>query len=420
MSDFKNSQFDYLFSAIANKYPAIGQSTDTTQFQFTGSPLAANWTNGNDIDAYNTANSVAADVNGFYTPNPGSLTNAYGSLISSITPGVDANKDTTYQKLMSQLNTARDNYQGAITQAQVAWKSYAEQNVNPDTGLPNETQNEWLQSTLGGLKYSKKIKEYSDQEKDLVTKISTLSKSFNAALGLAQENFNAAENKSNYIKADGSSIKLPTITIGGDLGSDLADWKSYQDGEYDLDVSLNKSSTVVTPWKTVQRTQIEQHCFSTSIKTTFSSTRIIEDKDYNLRVMIKGFKSYPVTFGNWYSPSYVNSETAKFSPSATVDSATFFSPDQGSLHMIPSQIWVMYRPKIELTISTETYKQTIERDLAAGVNWVDLMTFRFDTSAGTSIAKVGEKTTTITFESPIMSSPQIFGVTSLKEILSHD
>lgn len=417
MSDFKNSQFDYLFSAIADKYPAIGQNTASSQFQFTGSPIGANWTKGNDIDAYNTANAVSADVNGFYTPNPGPLYNAYSSLILSINPGVDADKDPTYQKLTSQLNTATDNYNGALGQAKVAWQSYKEQNSNPKTGLPDETQTEWLANPLGGLQYKTNIDKYQTQRDGLTADIATLVQSFNAALANAQSNLTKEENKSNYEKADGSIVKLPTITVGGDLGKDLAAWKQYQEGEYDLDVTLDKKSTITTPWKTVYKTKVEQHCFSTSVSTSVNTSRIIQDKDYKLRVMVKGFKSYPVSFGAWYSPSYVNPETAKFSPAATVDSNTFFGARSGSLHMIPSQIWVMYRPKIELTVSTETYKQTIEGALKSNINWVSILTFRFDTTAGASMAKVGEHTTTITFDSPIMQGPQIFGTTSLKEIL---
>lgn len=417
MTNFKDSQFDYLFSAIADKYPAIGQDTGSTQFQFTGSPMGANWTKGNDIDAYNTANRVAADVNGFYTPNPGPLYNAYSSLILSITPGVDADKDPTYQTLTSQKNTATDNYNGALTQARVAWQSYKEQNMNPKTGLPDESQTQWLSNPLGGLQYQTNINKYQAQIDDLSTRIASLTVSFNAALANAQKNLTDDANKSNYVKADGSMVKLPTISIDGNLGTDLAAWKQYRENEYDLDVTLNKESTVTTPWKTVYKTQVQQHCFSTSVKTDVNTSRIIQDKDYKLRVMIKGFKSYPVTFGEWYSPSYVNPETAKFSPAATVDSNTFFGARSGSLHMIPSQIWVMFRPKIELTVSTETYKQTIEGALNSSVNWVSILTFRFDTSAGASMAKVGKDTTTITFDSPIMQSPQIFGTTSLKEIL---
>ncbi|MGF1731785.1 hypothetical protein [Photobacterium kasasachensis] len=416
MPAFKDSQFDYLFSAIANKYPAIGQSTDSTQFQFTGSPLAANWKTGADIDAYNTANKVAADVNGFYTPNPGSLYNAYSDLILSITPGIDNEKDPTYLNLINQRNIADDNYNAALTKATVAWQSYKQQNTNPKTGLPDETQSEWLSNPLGGLKYKDEYTKYLVQKDDLTSRISTLVESFNAALGNDQKKLTDVNNYSNYMAEDGKNVSKPTITIGGDLGKDVGNWS--QQKNYDLDVTLDKNSTVTTPWKTVYNTKVEQHCFSTSVKTSVNTSRIIQDKHYKLRVMVKGFKSYPVTFGGWYSSSYVNPETAKFSPAATVDSNTFFGARSGSLHMIPSQIWVMYQPKIELTVSTETYKQTIEGALNSSVNWVSILTFRFDTSAGSSLAKVGDETTTITFDSPVLQGPQIFGVTSLKEILA--
>jgi hypothetical protein len=212
--------------------------------------------------------------------------------------------------------------------------------------------------------------------------------------------------------------KLPTISIDGNLGTDLGQWKSYSDNQYDLDVTLTKESIVKHQWKTFYNTQVEQHCLSTSVRTSVETSRIIEDKNYKLRVMIKGFQSYGITLGGWYSPAYVNPETAKFSEASTVNSATFFGADNGVLHMIPSLVWIMYRPKIELTVSTDIYKQTIEGALNSGVNWVNILgSFRFDCSAGSSLAKVGSEISTITFDSPVAQNPTVFGVTSLKRIL---
>jgi hypothetical protein len=416
-SNFKDSQFDYLFSAVADKFPAIGHSSDSTQFQFAGSPMAANWKSGHDINAYNLANKVSADVNGFYTPNPGSLYNAYFDLISSITPGIDASKDPLYVQTLKQLNDANANYQTALSNVIIAWQSYKQQNTNPKTGLPNETQAEWLADELGGLQYQQAIDNAKEAKTIIANKIALLTQSFNAALAAEQKKLTDPSNFSNYVKADGSTTKLPTITLDGDLGADIANWDNYPATAFDLDVTLTKDSTITTPWKTVYNTETEQHCFATSVDTSISTSRITKDSHYKLRVMCKGLKSYNVNFGDWYSSTYVDPETAKFSPAATVNSETFFGAENGSLHMIPSQIWVMYQPSIELTISTETYKQTIEGTLNTSIDWVDILSFRFDCTAGSSMAKVGDVTTTIAFNSPVLQGPQIFGVTSLNRIL---
>ncbi|CAM4091330.1 hypothetical protein FLSI110296_13345 [Flavobacterium sinopsychrotolerans] len=417
MPDFKDSQFDYLFSAVADKYPAIGQNTDSTQFQFSGSPMAANWKTGNDINAYNIANSVSADTNGFYTPNPGSLFNAYSDMILSISPSIDGSTDPTYLKTLKLFTDASTNYQTALDNAIIAWTSYKQQNMNPKTGLPVETQAEWLADELGGLQYQTAIDDANKVKTATGNNLALLVQSLNAALASDQKKLVDPANTSNYKKADGSLTVLPTITLNGDLGTDVTNWDSYPATQYDLDVTLTKDSTVTTPWKTVYTTNVEQHCFSTSVDTSISSTRLIQDSNYKLRVMCKGLKAYNVTFGNWYSPSFVDPTTAQFSPAAGVTSETFFSATNGSLHMIPSQIWVMYQPTIELTISTDTFKETVQGTLNSSIDWVDILSFRFDCTAGASMAEVGETTTTITFNSPVLQGPQIFGVTSLKEIL---
>ena len=418
MANFKNTQFDYLFSAIADKFPAIAEHNNSTQFQFTGSPMEAAWTNSTDMSAYNTANRVSAAVNGFYTPNPGSLFTAYRSLIASIDPGVDGSKDPTYVKLQKQLTDARASVDSALSKAKVGWATYKSQNTNAKTGLPDETQSVWLKDELGGLQFQNAIDIANDKVEKLTANLALLTASFNAALAEAQEALTAKENQSIYSTPGGGTETLPTITLAGDLGADVSNWDAYPADQYDLDVQLTKDSVVKSPWTTVYRSNIEQHCFSTSVSSSVNTSRIISDQHYKLEVKIKGFKSYTMSFGNWYDASFVNPATAKFSPAANVNSQTFFGKDSGSLHLIPSQIWVMYQPSITLTISTEMYKQEIEGALKSSINWLDLLTFRFDISAGTSLAKVGETTTVLTFDAPVLQSPQIFGVTSIVEVVS--
>ncbi|HLA56608.1 MAG TPA: hypothetical protein VK623_10930 [Flavobacterium sp.] len=416
-TNFGDSQFDYLFSAIADKFPAIGQDTATTQFQFSGSPMAASWSTGDDIGAYNVANAVSADVNGFYTPNPGSLYNAYSDLIVSISPGIDGSKDPLYLKTLKQQNDAIANCQTALNNAKMAWATYVQQNTDPKTGLPAETEAAWLADELGGLEYQQAIDQANSAKSTISNNLSLLVATFDAALAADQKKLTDPANCSIYETTKGGTITLPTIALSGNLGADVTNWDAYGATDFDLDVTLTKDSTVTTPWKTVYQTNVEQHCFETSVSTSITSTRIIQDSNYKLRVMCKGLKSYNVSFGDWYSSSYVNPQTAVFSPASTVNSETFFSALNGSLHMIPSQIWVMYQPSIQLTISTDTFKETIEGTLNSNIDWVDILSFRFDCTAGASMAEVGETTTTITFNSPVLAGPQIFGVTSLKMIL---
>ncbi|SMG07923.1 hypothetical protein SAMN05661096_00092 [Marivirga sericea] len=412
---FKDSQFDYLFSAIADKYPAIAQKTDTTQFQFAGSPMAAAWTKGDSYEAHQFANHVPADVNGFYTPNPGELSNAYGSLIASIDPGVDGSKDPTYIKLIKQKQDAESAQKSNLDQMKAAWATYVQANTDPKTGQPAMSFDDWKNSEIGGLEYQNAIDSKQAELDDITKNIATLVKSFNAALAQDQEKFTDDKYQAQYTRK-GTPVQLPEITIEGDLGQDVSNWDNAPEGSYDLDVTLTKDSEVKTPWKTLTRTDVSQHCFKTSVTSKTTSSRIINDSHYKLRVMLKGFKSYNITFGGWYDSTYVSPNTAKFSPASTVNSETFFAANGGALHMIPSQVWVMYQPEIELTISSELYKETVKGDLESNIDWLDILSMRFSADAGHSIVKEGETVTTISFKSPTLQGPQVYGVTSLLEV----
>ncbi len=333
-----------LYLAIAEKYPAIQENSPSSLFQFSGSPMAASWTNGNDIAAYNVANKVSANINGFYTPAPGSLYNAYASLLLSIKPG-------------EYIKTS-----------------------------PNNT---------------------------------TKTTSFDSALSHARYELTNDQNKSNYQRLDGSIKRLPTITLSGNLGTDLADWKAYPADVNDLDITISGFA------------ELNRQCFYASksndltVRDPTASEALPTDRfvqheeaqnsNYKLRVRFKGFKSYTITFGNWFSPSFAAPEAASISPAATLSSLAFFGKKRGSLHMIPSQIWVLYRPKIELTVGTDFYHEKMKNDPTT--NPADVLATSSHMKTDQPKVNIAGKTTTITYESPILQGPYIFGVTSVKNYI---
>lgn len=313
---FKDCSFNnLLYLSLAVKFPAILTSDSSTLFQFTGSPMSANWVKGNDISAYNLANKVSASVDGFYTPAPGSLVNTYSNLIFSM-----------------KKNTVTDK---------------AKQN-------------------LKNIKY-----------------------------------------QSNYEKADGASVSLPTITINGDLGKDLDNWKKYSDNEYDLDISLAMNQeAVINPSKNKNVSKLTT-CVLSFISTDDSNVHFQKQKEvdngYILRVKIKGIRAYSITFGDWYSPSLASYNSMYLLAEPEHSSKRFFAKTDGSFHMIPSLIWVIYRPTIDLTIN-EQLQNGLDHHIG-------------ENPISPQAKQVKSQHRKINTDSPIMQDPIIFGVTSIKNYI---
>lgn len=414
MSTFQH-QFDYLFNAIAEKYPEVALHNGIKQFQFTGSPLAADWTNSMDIRAYNMANAVSASVDGFYTPNPGSLYASYTSLILSIDPIGYSIPNKEYLKILSLINTEEKLLQQAIKERDIAWNSYKLDHINIKTGLPYKTKFEWLTEKDGGLQYQVALNQLYIRKKKLAMALAKFMPSMNKELAIAQANLTSLSNQSRYIKLDGSSIRLPSITLQGDLSVDLQEWRSYSSTKYDLDIIIDKETVIHNLWKTLLVSKKRDEALVTSKGVKVDMSSILSSSSYSLRIRIKGFKGYDISFGNWYDARFVNPNTAKFSPAANVNTQTFFGRRSGSLHMIPTKIWVIYQPSIELKLPTLAYKKALKQDIHA-IDWLNYFTFRFSTLTGKPIVNVDGENVTMNLDTPVLQSPQVFGVTSLIKV----
>lgn len=409
------SQFELIYSALVDKYPGIKADGEITMFQFSEGPLEANWKSGSDIAAYDFANCVSASLDGFYEPSPSPLTAAYQDLILSIKPA-KYEDNPTYMGYLNQKSDYIAKRDALYEKISVAWASFVEQNTGPD-GKVAMTKEEWSKDPAEGLEYYDDLKDIIEQINTLGSKITQLTKSMDAALSSAQSDFTNEKYMSNYKQEDGQMVKNPRIIIEGNLVDDMSKWDRNPDTQNDFSVIINKESTVTSPWKTVYDNQVHHSCLHTKISSVVNTSRIIADEKYKLEIYFKGFKSYKITFGEWFHESYVNPKTAQFPEGSTVNSDTFFGQD-GSLHAIPSEIWVVYKPKIVLTVSSKLYKQEFEGNSALSFDSFDLFSlqFKFDGLASLKPVSNGEgddATTTITIDSPVSSTPQVFGVTSL-------
>jgi hypothetical protein len=404
-NDFgQQGQFAYIYDALASKYPAVKNADGTsTVFQFTASPLEATWATGSDLAARDFANTVSQDLSGYYTPG-GNLYNNYQTLIFSIQPA-DYTANPMYEQYQAQLGALNTKRGGIEAQMKLNFETY-QQNGGKETGP------EWANDMMGGLDWQQQVIATQTEIDRISSKIVAIVGSMDNALGYAQTIAKTAD-QVKYVKSDGSEEELPRILLEGDLSSDVVRWAAYPKDQFDFDVTINKSATITSPWKTIYTRTVEHNCFGSSVHTDVDVSRIIADENYKLVVKYRGLESYQVTLGGWYTDSYVNPKTDVFAAGNTVTSDTFFGLN-GSMHLIPSQVWIAFQPSISLTITTELFKEQYSAFSNADVDWIDILGTRFDMKAGASLQPVdnGNSTTTITFNSPVNAAPQVLGVTS--------
>ena len=405
------TQFDYLYDALAQKYPGLVAANDNASiFQFAQAPVAANWVTGNDGTAYDIANSVPVNIDGFYVHGD-QLDTAYSTLIKSIKPKIgDNNPD--YKKLKLLADDQNSKMISLADQATKAYYTWAASNTKPD-GTPQETKTEWLNDPLGGKAWGNKLNDLQSQIDELDSEMSAILKTMDAGLSDALALLGT---DTMPVSRGGKAIQVPSVTIGGDLSADKSRWDTYEAGQYDFDIIINKDETITTPWKTIYTTEVKQTCWRTEIDTKVNTSRIIMDKNYNLRVSAVGLQAYQITRGRWYNPVFVSPDVEIVPGAAGLTADSFFGLN-GSLHLIPETIVIMYKPTFTLTVSTETYKQQFVANADVDVNWVDILGFRFKFDGLASLQPVegGNGTTTVTFRSGDNAVPQILGVTSKVE-----
>jgi hypothetical protein len=397
------TQFDYLFNALANKFPGIASASGgASLFQFATSPIAATWETNEDAKAYELASRGSANLTGFYVPGD-RLDVAYGDLVLSIEqPSVEANEQ--YKTLAGEEEDINREFKAKAAEANTAYLQWAAVHTKPD-GTPQMKEVEWLTSPTGGISWSRQLEGLSTALAKKRAAMVKIAESLEGPLAAAQKA--ALEDK---VKI--GPLSYSQASIGGQLATDMRRWNKAKEGEYEFDVVLEGGRTITYPWRTLYKTEVHQNCWSTSASVHVNTSRIIEDEHYSLRVSAVGLESYPISRGQWYDPNFVN-PNERIASGSPFDTDTFFGPE-GTLHLVPELLLVMYKPTYRLTVSDTVYKQEFEANADADIDWIDLFgsRFKFDGLASLLPEKQANSTTTITFASPVEASPQIIGVFS--------
>jgi hypothetical protein len=401
------SQWDYLYNAVVSRYPGLAPANGAF-FQFSAAPNAATWVTPEDANAYGTADAVSASLGAFYIPT-GSFSSAYASLIRSIRPATgDSNPD--YLAIQQKLEDQEDKYTALITAATAAFHVANANNPGPN-GTNSESFTKWMSDPFGGASWGDQVMAIRAAIAEDNKELAAILVSIDAALGTAVA---ALSTDTMNISTGGSAVQVPRTTIGGTLAGDKERWDVYPPGKFDFDSGPMNSETVVTgPWQTVVTTTVSHgSCGSTTVSQNIDTSRIVTDEHFSLRVQAVGFEGYTIKRGQWYDETFVDPKM-QIVQGAGVTNDTFFGLN-GSLHMIPDQVIVMYRPTISLTVSTQCYKEEIEANATVSTGgFTNLFGFQFQFQGIHGLNPVGDDvTTTVTFPSPDDSVPQILGVIS--------
>ncbi len=401
----EQGQYAQLFEALSTQYPDIQSEDGSTVFQFSASPLEATWHDGTDYAAYCAANTVSQKLGGYYVPGAGTLTSAYSTFIHSLKPSSHrANSELT--ELMVKRQDLDDNRKDKHDRLRDEYREYQKEEKNP------QPKSEWEADPMGGLEYMEDVEYLTKQIADVDAQIQRLNEALDSELSLAQAALTDPKYQQDYHVPGSKTVALPRIRVEGNLGDDKDRWNDLKDDQYSFQAELNGESVTASRWHTIYESTVNHDCLSTSAGIKVDTSRIISDSQFKIEVTLKGLQGYKVSFDDWFKPTFVNPKAAKFAEGSTVTPESFFGAD-GSLHLTPDVIWVAYRPRFAITVTTETYKQEFESETNAKIDWVNVFGFRFDIG-GTANLKAQDNgtTTTVVLDKPVSDRPYILGVTS--------
>lgn len=402
----RQTQFDYLYNGVKEKLPGLFSDDKQTIFQFMEMPIEANWTTGNQSVAFDLADSVPAKLGGFYARGAGRVTLAYESLLMSMYQAI-GDKNGEYRRLKDMVFTEYKRLNVAIDKAKNAYQTWQRQNLNAKLSF-----SEWLETDIEAEALKDEVDEIRASIKQKNSQCQRIEGAMGQALTIAQDKL-----RSDTVLLDNNKM-VPRTTIGGSLQDDIARWKSAKGrGEFDLNVTINKDQEIATPWHTTVKADAHvASCHAAELNNYVKVERLILDQHYSLNVKAVGLQGYTITRGDWYNDTFVK-PGKELPEGASVKTEDFFGKD-GSLHLIPTAILVMYHPVIELTVSTKTYLDQIENNTKLKAYPGPLMLFglNFDVSASLKMGvKQSEETTTMTILPPENQPAQILGVTSVNK-----
>ncbi|MFT5970085.1 MAG: hypothetical protein ACI8ZO_000590 [Flavobacteriales bacterium] len=404
------SMWEYLADGMIKNWPSLQDKSKNTVFQFTGQPVPAIWTSGLDYGAWTLANIVPANLDGYYIQSTNLVARAYKDFISSIAPS-NFQRNAQYQQYQVELSNLADLYKTTVADAENSYNQFVERYPNISEGMGYFT---WLsKGGTAGPSYSLKFSNIESQQAVVTSEIGEFMKSVDFSLSEAQLAVNDLTNLQKF--SFGGVSQEGLVTSLDELTSYRAKWANRPAGSApDLNVTINKDTVQKGSWHKVVHTSVKRKCLSISTHTDIDTSRVLLDTKFSINIQAVGANTFRINRGSWFDASWLSASNVRFPEGSRFTMNDFFG-ENGSLHLVPTRALVIYKPKVTITISTETYTQTVQKSFDASAS-ISLFGANFSLAAGVkNIVKDGpENTKVITLDSysGVEASPLLFGMSS--------
>lgn len=364
------SQFEYLAQAILEAFPGLqNTATNETYFQFTGAPIAAVWEDGEDMDAYTLANTGPGTLDGFYEPTTTDVAKSYQDFIASIAP-TDITTNKQWLACQTQLTTLAKQYSTVSTRASAAFNTWLAQNPSfkPDfAGFSGFDK--WLVTpNTPGPGWNDQLSNNLDLQTGVKQEIAGLMTAVDGLLGKAQTAATNPANMSTFVGA-GVTRQVPLTTIE-DISGAMTAWTAAAPGNYELQVSLHRNNRLIAsnamiPWHLLAAPNVPTTWGSLATGQVMNTSLLVADPQFSIQVMAIGARVFNVSRGPWYDSGWLTASNCTLAKGSSFILTDFFGL-RGTLKLIPLSMLVIYKPRVEITVSSATYEQEMSHYFIPG------------------------------------------------------
>lgn len=414
MSQFtQKSQWDYLYDGLIKAFPGL-KSSDNTVFQYSAAPQPADWDTPTDWNAFQFADNQPANLDGNYSPGDGQIHQAYRDFINSIEPS-NFEKNQDYKDRQVHLEDLENEIKVANEELSNTYHTWRDQNPEDSEGITLQT---WRTDVFLGKEFGDHVMNLYRRKKIVDDEITQLVSAFNEPLAEARKNANDGKFEVK-VHLNGVENDLPLTTVNPPLAELKTRWDGRAAGEYELDITINKEVTIDHPWQRIITRTSHGNCVHSSSSSTEHLQRIVNDEKYELKVQAVGAQVLDIERGDWFNADWLSQAgsvglVGGIGSNFTMDS---FFGEKGLLNLVPTQLFVIYKPRVVLTITTATYEETIKQWEHQGSYGILGIPFQVDSSGGGSgmnVEQLDSGTTVIKMDSFNATNvqPLVLGVVS--------
>lgn len=370
--------YDQLYSAIQTAYLSDfiggnGQLLPTWQFQFPNpaaqSPAVWVETANNNFQPYQmfeAGDLAPISKQGSYVTDSScpSIFENYGLWLGAVLP---ANLGSNQQYIDDQnlANEYAQDMQDAVNGAGPSFATWLQQ--NPGSTITTVTQ--WLTQVPAlaaaqpyATNYQTALANYNNE----ITALQTIANNLNKPLATAQQNYQDTAYQTQYATAAGVDVTMGTTIVGNLDGTlnPVNDWVAWSTGQSNPDLTPFQATVAsgVVPVTTVETVVFEATeqfsfffgLFSVTLEQQMTFfVDITTDQNFSLIMNWASLVMYPISRELWYGQSFLQ-ENANDTLAST-NQVDFFGPENGTLYLVPSFVFLGWNPSLTLTLTTTLY-----------------------------------------------------------------